>query len=136
MISAPSEMRCKSIPMASMIGRMIATVSGIAKATTAPGRAPRLAMLQAMIIAMACQRDVMNSPIACFTTTGWSDTKVTSIPSGRFAVAELIAFFHVFAQRQDVAALTIAIIAKTMKDRCFSAQSERLGPIMTALPAA
>ena len=45
MISAPSEMRCRSMSMNSMIGKMIATVSGIDSATTAPGRKPRLTML-------------------------------------------------------------------------------------------
>src|SRR6516225_1013045 len=93
MISAPSEMRCRSIPMNSMIGKIIATVSGIDKATTAPGRNPRLTMLQAMMMAMACQRDSMNSPMAFFTTTGWSDTKVTSMPIGRSAMPESIALF-------------------------------------------
>jgi hypothetical protein len=31
--------------------------------------------------------------------------------------------------------MMIAIMVKTMNERCLSAQSERLGPIMTALQA-
>jgi hypothetical protein len=53
-----------------MMGKMIAIVSGIDSATTAPGRKPRLMMLTAMMMAIACQSDSMNSPIALFTTTG------------------------------------------------------------------
>ena len=53
-----------------MIGKMIAIVSGIESATTAPGRKPRLTMLTAMMMAIACQSDSMNSPMAFLTTTG------------------------------------------------------------------
>ena len=53
-----------------MIGKMMATVSGIASATTAPGRKPRLTTLTAMMMAIACQSDVMNSRMAVLTTTG------------------------------------------------------------------
>jgi len=58
------------MPRDSMMGKMIAIVSGIDSATTAPGRKPRLMMLTAMMMAIACQSDSMNSPIALFTTTG------------------------------------------------------------------
>ena len=70
MISAPSEMRCRSMCIASMIGNTIAIVSGIVSATTEPGRRPRLMMLTAMMMAIACQSDSMNSPMAVWTTTG------------------------------------------------------------------
>ncbi len=69
-----------------MIGKMIAMVSGIDRATTAPGRKPRLTMLTAMMMAMACHSDSMNSPMAFFTTTGWSETSATSMPTGRLAM--------------------------------------------------
>ena len=92
MISAPSEMRWRSMPIYSMIGKMIAMVRGIDRATTAPGRMPRLTMLTAMMMAMACHSDSMNSPMAFFTTTGWSDTSATSTPTGRLAMAESMAF--------------------------------------------
>ena len=56
--------------IASMIGNTIAIVSGIVSATTDPGRRPRLMTLTAMMMAIACQSDSMNSLIAVFTTTG------------------------------------------------------------------
>ena len=65
MMSAPSEMRCISMPTNSMTGNTIASVSGIDSATTAPARTPRLMKLTAMMIAIACHSDVMNSPMAC-----------------------------------------------------------------------
>ncbi len=46
----------------------IASVSGIDKATMAPARKPRLSTLTAMMIAIACHSEVMNSPIAPRTT--------------------------------------------------------------------
>ena len=105
MISAPSEMRCRSIPINSMIGKIIATVSGIDKATTAPGRNPRLTMLQAMMMAMACQRDSINSPMAFFTTTGWSDTRVSVDAERQIGHGGLDRFSYIVAQRQDVSAV-------------------------------
>ena len=93
MISAPSEMRWRSMCIACMIGNTMAIVSGIVSATTEPGLKPRLMMLTAMMMAIACHSDSMNSPIAVWTTTGWSDTSVASMPSGRFATLWSIAFF-------------------------------------------
>ena len=55
---------------ACMIGNTIAIVSGIDSATTAPGRKPRLTMLTAMMMAIACQREAVNSLMAVLTTTG------------------------------------------------------------------
>ena len=70
MMRAPSEMRWRSMCIASMIGNTIAIVSGIVSATTEPGLSPRLMMLTAMMIAIACHSDSMNSPMAVWTTTG------------------------------------------------------------------
>ena len=56
MISAPSEMRCMSMPDSSMIGKTMASVSGMESATTRPGRTPRLMKLTARMIAIACQQ--------------------------------------------------------------------------------
>ena len=93
MMSAPSEMRWRSICIACMIGKTIAMVSGMVSATTEPGLNPRLMMLTAMMMAIACQSDSMNSPIAVWTTTGWSLTSDASMPSGRLAMLSLTAFF-------------------------------------------
>ena len=49
-----------------MIGKTIASVSGMESATTRPGRTPRLTKLTAMMMAIACQSDFMNSPMALF----------------------------------------------------------------------
>ena len=70
MISAPSEMRCRSIAVISMTGNTMASVSGIESAMTAPARTPRLTKLTAMMMAMACQSDVVKSRIAWSTTKG------------------------------------------------------------------
>ena len=65
MMSAPSEMRCMSMPVSSMIEKTMASVSGIASATTRPGRTPRLMKLTTRMMAIACHSDVMNSAMAC-----------------------------------------------------------------------
>src|SRR3974390_1852741 len=90
MSSAPSEMRCRSMRANSMIGKMIATVRGIDSATTAPGRSPRLTTLQAMMMAIACQSDVMNSPMAWLTTSGWGDTKGGDLSRREFEIDLLV----------------------------------------------
>src|SRR5262249_55240954 len=64
MMSAPSEMRCRSMLTNAMIGNTIASVSGMESATMAPARTPRLRMLTPMMMAIACHNDVVNSPIA------------------------------------------------------------------------
>ena len=86
MIRAPSEIRCMSMPNTSMSANTIASVRGIASATTKPGRMPRLMKLIARMIATACHNDSMNSPMACSTVTGWLATRCGSMPSGRSAV--------------------------------------------------
>ncbi len=70
----------------SMTGNTIARVSGIESATMAPALKPRLMTLTAMMMAIACHNDVMNSPIALWTTDDWFATNVASIPSGRSAM--------------------------------------------------
>ena len=105
MISAPSEMRCRSMPIYSMIGKMIAMVSGIDRATTAPGRMPRLTMLTAMMMAMACHSDSMNSPMAFFTTTGWSDTSVDIDADRQVGHGGVDGLFDIAAEAENVAAV-------------------------------
>ena len=68
-MSAPSDMRCMSIPVSCMIANTMASVSGIAKAMTRPGRTPRLMKLTTRMIATACHSDVMNSAMALRTVT-------------------------------------------------------------------
>ena len=68
MMRAPSEILCRSMLTNCMAGNTMASVSGIESATMAPARTPRLSTLTAMMIAIACQSDVMNSPIAPRTT--------------------------------------------------------------------
>ncbi len=92
MISAPSEMRCMSMWARSIAEKTIASVSGIASATTSPGRTPSATKLTARMIATACQSDSMNSAIAVFTVTAWSETSSGWMPIGRLAVASAIAF--------------------------------------------
>ena len=68
-MSAPSDMRCMSMPDISMIGKTMASVSGIESAMIRPGRTPRLMKLTTRMIAIACNSDVMNSEMALSTVT-------------------------------------------------------------------
>ena len=70
MMSAPSEMRWRSMCSSPMIGNVMAIVRGIDSATTVPGRTPRAMKLTAMMMAIACHSDSRNSLMACSTTTG------------------------------------------------------------------
>ena len=69
----------------SMTANTIAIVSGMASATTAPGRTPRLTKLHTRMMTMACHKWVMKSLIARSTVTAWSATSVVSMPTGRLA---------------------------------------------------
>ena len=86
MISAPSEMRCRSMPKYIIAMNTAASTSGIETATTAPARRPRLSRLTPSTMATASHSASMNSSTACSTVAGWSATSVGSIPTGRFAV--------------------------------------------------
>ena len=86
MISAPSEMRCSEMPASFMTTKVIASTSGMAMATTMPGRQPSARKLTASTMAMASIRLLVNSPTASFTTCGWSATRCTSTPTGRSRV--------------------------------------------------
>ena len=74
-----------SMPSTSMIANTMARVSGIASATTRPGRTPRLRKLMPRMIATACHSDSMNSPMAISTVAGWLATRCGSMPIGRSA---------------------------------------------------
>jgi hypothetical protein len=70
MISAPNEMRCKSIPQICMTRKTMASTSGIEVATTKPGRRPRFRKLMTSTIAIASHSAFMNSATASSTTFG------------------------------------------------------------------
>ena len=67
MMSAPSEMRCMSMLVICMTENTTTSVIGMANAMTRPGRMPRLMKLTTMMIATACNSDVMNSEMALST---------------------------------------------------------------------
>lgn len=69
MMSAPSEIRCMSMPVSSMTEKTMASVKGMESAIMRPGRTPRLIKLTAKMIATACHSDVMNSEMAFSTVT-------------------------------------------------------------------
>ena len=56
MMSAPSDMRCMSMPAICMIGNTMASVSGMESAMIKPGRMPRLMKLTTRMMAIACQQ--------------------------------------------------------------------------------
>ena len=64
MMSAPSEMRCSEMPENFMSTNVIASTSGMAMATTTPGRQPSARKLTASTMAMASIRLLVNSPTA------------------------------------------------------------------------
>ncbi len=103
MISAPSEMRCRSMLTTSITAKTIASVSGMASATTAPGRTPRLTKLHARMMTIACHSEVMKSLIASSTVTAWSATSTGSMPTGRLAAISAISAATFAAEREDVA---------------------------------
>ena len=105
MIRAPSEMRCRSMWNNSMIGNTIASVSGIDSATTVPGRTPRLTKLAAMMITIACHKEVVNSLIARSTVTAWSATRVRLDADRQLGLDLGHRPLDVAAERQDVAAV-------------------------------
>ncbi len=70
MMSAPSEMRCRSMSTTSIVTMTAASVSGMAMATTRPARTPSAMKLTTRTMATACHNDSVNSPIACATVAG------------------------------------------------------------------
>ena len=86
MISAPREMRCRSMSAICMMGKTIASVSGNDRATIRPARPPSAAKLTTRMMAIACHSDSMNSPMAVSTTCGWFATSTGVMPTGRSAV--------------------------------------------------
>ena len=91
MISAPSEMRCRSMPVKLMTVNTAASTSGIDSATTAPARTPRLSRLTPSTMAIASHSASMKSSTACSTITVWLATSTGSMPTGRFSVIRAIA---------------------------------------------
>ena len=73
-----------------MMAKTMASVSGMASATTVPGRTPRLTKLQTRMMTIACHSDVMKSPMATSTETDWSATSTGSMPIGRLALMSAI----------------------------------------------
>ena len=70
MMSAPREIRCRSMPNADMVTNTAARTSGIESATTAPARRPSAARLTARTMAIASHSASMKSATACSTVTG------------------------------------------------------------------
>ena len=70
MMSAPSEIRCRLTPASFMTTNVMARTSGIAIATTMPGRHPSERKLTAKTMAIASTKVLMNSPTASSTTSG------------------------------------------------------------------
>ena len=94
MISAPSEMRCRSMFARSISANTSASVSGMVSATTVPARTPSAMKPIARMIAMACQSEVVKSEMASSTVTGWSATRMTSMPRGSSPTMEAICDFN------------------------------------------
>jgi len=83
MMSAPSEMRCRSMPISDMTKNVAASTSGIVKATTMPARQPSASSDTISTIATASPNASRNWRIDWLTTCAWSDTRESSTPIGR-----------------------------------------------------
>ena len=105
MISAPSEMRCRSMPYSFIIRKVTASTSGMDSATTRPVRKPRLKKLTASTMTTASSSVLMNSSTERFTTSGWFEYWCTSMPTGRSRLMRAKAPVQVLAELHDVAAL-------------------------------
>jgi hypothetical protein len=91
MISAPSEILCRPMPVTYIARKVSASTSGIVSATTSPGRMstrsglvcrPRLTKETASTIATASISTRMNSLTLAATARGWSATLNISMPTG------------------------------------------------------
>ena len=83
MISAPSEMRWKSMPSSIMPTKVIASTSGTESATMMPVRKPRLRNDTTSTMPSASASDWLNSCTDSSTTSGWLATRCTVMPTGR-----------------------------------------------------
>ena len=88
----------------SMIGKTMASVSGMDSATTRPGRTPRLMKLTTRMIATACQSDVMNSRDGVVDRDGLVGDQLRLDADGQVGGDRRHRRLDVRAQRQDVAA--------------------------------
>ena len=73
MISAPSEMRCRSMPNSYMSAKVAARTSGMVIATTRPARQPIEMNETISTMASASISASANSSMASVTTAGWSE---------------------------------------------------------------
>ena len=104
MISAPSEMRWKSMPSSIMPTKVMASTSGTDIATMTPVRTPRLMNDTTSTMASASSSEEMNSSNDLSTTSGWLATRCTVMPTGRPASTSAIALLERLAQGLHVAA--------------------------------
>ena len=104
-MSAPSEMRWRLMPVNFMARKVMARTSGIAMATTMPGRQPSDRKLTPSTMAMASISVLMNSPTASSTTCGWSATRCASMPAGKSEVQLGEPFLDVLAELQNIGVL-------------------------------
>ena len=95
MISAPSDILCRSMSKMRMNKNVIASTSGMVSATTRPGRAssrnglvckPSATKLTISTMTTASINVWMNSPTDAVTARGWSDTRCSSMPTGSLAL--------------------------------------------------
>ncbi len=91
MISAPSEIRWKSMPSSIMPTKVMASTSGTDIATMMPVRTPRLMNDTTSTMASASSSEEMNSSNDLSTTSGWLATRCTVMPTGREASTSAIA---------------------------------------------
>ena len=83
MISAPSEMRCRSIPIIAMTKNVAASTIGIVRATTRPARQPSASSETTNTMPIASASASRNSWIDLLTTCAWSEMRPSSTPMGR-----------------------------------------------------
>jgi hypothetical protein len=119
--SAPSEMRCRSMPKMLMARKVIASTSGIDSATTVPVRQPRLRKDTASTITIASPRVLTKRLSEVLTICGWSNTVCTSMPTGRSCFRR-----SMVVDRLSPSAITLPPLAITMPSPIASRPATRI----------
>ena len=108
MISAPSEMRCRSMPSRYIARKVSASTSGMHSATTRPVRKPSDRKLTTSTMTTASARLFLNSCTDSSTTRGWSLTAWICDADRQARLHALDGLVQLLAEADHVAALAHA----------------------------
>ena len=104
--------------------KTMARTSGMDRATTSPALRPRLRKLTASTMTIASKSALVNPPMASRTTSGWSDTRLSSMPTGKRCIRRSAASCRPSPKVEIVAALAHV---DADADRRLAVDAEHLG---------